>query len=231
MALRDWVRLPSAWIEEGGLERLRWTGSAWDSGADCAAALMVLMPIAHYADETTGVARATYGELSERTGLSRAKISAGLTILEDLGVIVRAPAGRSSFELIRFGLKEGWCKFPARRLYTGGRIGFFEDFSLRKSAELNALKLYYLFAARRGEDKNMANISYEKISEYSGLDRSRIKTAISLLAGLGLVHVEHVPSALSNYGISNGYRLAFINSRVHMGTRGRGWDASDFEER
>jgi predicted transcriptional regulator len=229
MALRDWVRLPSAWIEEGGLERLRWTGSEWNSGADCAAALMVLMPIAHHADETTGVAKATYDELSECTGLSRAKISAGLTVLEDLAVIDRAQARRSNFELTRFGLKEGWCKFPARRLYTGGRIGFFQDFNLRKPAELHALKLYYLFASRRGEDTNMANISYDKISEYSGLDRARIKTAISLLAGLGLVQVEHVPSTLSDYGISNGYRLAFINSRTHMGTRGRGWDASDFE--
>jgi hypothetical protein len=26
MALREWVRLPSAWIEEGGLRELRWSG-------------------------------------------------------------------------------------------------------------------------------------------------------------------------------------------------------------
>jgi hypothetical protein len=49
-----------------------------------------------------------------------------------------------------------------------------------------------------------------------------------VLAAQGLVHVEHVPSMTSDYGISNGYRLAFIDSNVHMGTRGRGMDAADF---
>ena len=228
MALRDWVRLPSAWIQERGLQRLRWTGGEFNSGADCAAALMLLAVIAHIADEDTGIASVTYDHFSVSTGLSRAKVSAGLNILEDLAVIIRSPEGRSSYQLTRFGLKEGWCKLPAKRLYSGGRITAFHDFTLRKAAELNALKLYYLFATRRGEDTNMANISYDLISNYVGLDRGRIKTAVSVLAAQGLVHVEHVPSMKSDYGISNGYRLAFIDSNVHMGTRGRGMDAADF---
>jgi hypothetical protein len=182
MALREWVRLPSAWIEDGGLKRLRWGTSEWNSGADCLASLMILMVISHYADETTGVTKVTYDEMSTRTGLSRSKISVGLRILEDLEVIIRSTTRQSHFELARFGLTEGWCKFPARRLYQAGRIAMFQDFNLRKPAELNALKLYYLFAARRGEDTNLANISYDTIAEYSGLDRNRIKTAISFLA-------------------------------------------------
>jgi len=228
MALRDWVRLPSAWIEEGGLQRLKWTGGEYNSGADCAAALMVLAVIAHVANEQTGVASVTYDHLCGSTGLSRAKVSAGLSILEDLAVIIRSPEGRSSYQLTRFGLNEGWCKLPAKRLYSGGRITAFHDFTLREAAELNALKLYYLFATRRGEDTNMANISYDRIEDYVGLDRRRIKTAISVLAAQGLVHVEHVPSLRGDYGISNAYRLAFIQTRNHLGTRGRGLDAADF---
>jgi hypothetical protein len=229
MALRSWVRMPSAWIEEGGLRHLRWYGGRWNSGADCSAALMSLIVLAHYADEENGVAKLTYDELCLRTTLSRAKVSAGLTILSDLEVIKRLPAGRSTVQLNRFGLTEGWCKLPAKPLYSGDCVAMFQDFNLRKAAELNALKLYLLIATRRGEDTNMANISYDKISAYTGLDRNRIKTAISVLATQGLVHIEHVPSTLSDYGVSNGYRLAFIQSRVHMGTRGRGMDAADFE--
>ena len=228
MALRDWVRLPSAWIEEGGLQRLRWTGGEFDSGANCASALMVLAVIAHEVKEETGVANLTYDRLCIATGLSRAKVSAGLTILETLAVIVRSPEGRSSYQLKHFGMRDGWCKLPAKRLYSVGRIIAFQDFTLRKAAELNALKLYYLFAARRGEDTNMANISYDRIADYAGLDRGRIKTAISVLAAQGLVHVEHVPSMTNDYGIANAYRLAFIRSRDHMGTHGRGMDATDF---
>jgi hypothetical protein len=55
-------------------------------------------------------------------------------------------------------------------------------------------------------------------------DRGRIKSALSLLAAQGLVHVEHTKSFKSGYGIANAYRLAFIEPRVHMGTYGRGMD-------
>src|SRR5687768_15909969 len=109
MALRDWVRLPSAWIEEGGLQRLRWTGGEFDSGANCASALMVLAVIAHEVNEETGVTSLTYDRLCIATGLSRAKVSAGLSILESLAVIGRSPEGRSSYQLTRFGMKDGWC--------------------------------------------------------------------------------------------------------------------------
>jgi hypothetical protein len=85
MRLQDWVRLPSRWIEDGGLQDLQWAGSP-ASGSDNAAALMVLAPIAHVADEK-GVATCTYDRLTLATGLSRAKVANGLTVLADLGVI------------------------------------------------------------------------------------------------------------------------------------------------
>ena len=68
MAMRDWVRLPSAWIEQGGLRRLRWSGEE-PTGSDNIAALMVLSPIAHNADDE-GMAKCTYDQLCLATGLS-----------------------------------------------------------------------------------------------------------------------------------------------------------------
>ena len=44
---------------------------------------MTLVAVAHCADQETGRARLTYDELTERTTLSRAKVSHGLTVLED----------------------------------------------------------------------------------------------------------------------------------------------------
>jgi hypothetical protein len=88
----------------------------------------------------------------------------------------------------------------------------------------NALKLYFLFAARRGNDNNLANISYDRITDYTGIERGRIKSAISVLAAQDLDHVEHTKSFRSEFGIANAYRLAFIQPRVHMGTFGRGMD-------
>ena len=54
--------------------------------------------------------------------------------------------------------------------------------------------LYFLFATRRNDAMNMALISYDKIVEYTGLNRAQIGHAISLLVASRLVHVHEMPS-------------------------------------
>jgi predicted transcriptional regulator len=222
MTMRDWVKLPSLWIENGGLRSLRWSGDH-AIGSDNIAALMVLAPIAHKADDA-GLASCTYDQLGLATGLSRSKISNGLSVLAQLGVIEREPAGRSTFQLTNYDEPGGWSKLPARRLYDYGQIFAFDTFRLRNKAELHALKLYYLFVRRRSNDTNMAHLSYDKIEEYVRISRADIKKGISLLAAVGLVYVEHVPSRVNDRGISNAYRLTYLEPYVHLGTRGRNAD-------
>jgi hypothetical protein len=228
--LRDWVRLPSWWIEEGGLRELRWNKG---EGADNIAALMTLCVIAHHAEErakseseTELVASITYDRLGLATGISREKIANGLDVLAKHKVIERAPLGRSTFRIERFNPRQGWCKLPAGRLYTGERVEAFDAFNLRSIAELDAMKLYLLFASRRDNASNLAKISYDKIVEFSGVERNRLKKAISVLAALGLVYVEHLRSIVNDYGVANAYRLGRLDAYTHMGTRGR---ADDFD--
>ncbi|MGA2792520.1 MAG: hypothetical protein ABSE69_03150 [Roseiarcus sp.] len=232
MALRDWVRLPSAWIEAGGLRDLRWNRG---EGADHITALMALLVIAHHGqelavddDKAELIATVTYDQLGSATGKSREKIAGGLDVLAAHKVITRAPRGRSTFRLEDYDHKRGWCKLPAKKLYSGESIEAFDAFNLRVIAELDAMKLYFLFAARRDNESNLANISYDTISAYSGVERGRLKKAISVLAAHGLVYVEHKKSSLNDYGVANAYRLAHLDSYAHMGTRGRR-DADDFE--
>jgi len=101
------------------------------------------------------------------------------------------------------------------------RILAFDDFRLRRVAELDALKLFFLFVAHRDRQTNFANIGYDKIEEYTDVKRARIKTAISLLASLSLIYVEHVPSKMNPEGIANAYRIVGVEPYTHMGTRGR----------
>jgi hypothetical protein len=115
-------------------------------------------------------------------------------------------------------------------MYSSGTIAAFMDFRLRRVAELDALKLFFLIVARRNRTTNITNIGYEKIEEYTDIRRVRIKTAISFLASLSLVHVEHIPSRESPHGISNAYRIVGLEPYTHMGTRGRALDSLDFEE-
>lgn len=216
----EWVRLPSGWILAKGLRRLHWADSG--RGSDNVAALMALSVIAHGCNQQTGSGRLTYDVMQNATGLSRSKLSNGLAVLEKLAVIERAPQGRSTYRLADFNPEKGWAKFPARRLYSDGRIIAFDDFKLRQPTELNALKLYFLFAAQRNRDTNAAKISYDTIEGYSGIGRSKIRSAISLLAAGGLVHVEHFRSDTNDHGVANGYRLIGLDPYLHMGTALRG---------
>jgi hypothetical protein len=215
MSLQSWVKLPTGWItDDKGLRGLRWTA---DQGANNLAALMMLVVIAHHADPELGLARLTYNQLGDFAGLSRAKVSGGLTVLEERRLVERRATGRSSFQLISYDPSKRWGKLPARRLYTNGRIGFFASMTLRKSAELHALKLYLLFVAMRDNSINLAKISYDRIEDYTDINRYHIKPALSVLAANGVVHVENVPAS-GDYGVANAYRIAFIDDRRHFGT-------------
>jgi hypothetical protein len=113
-------------------------------------------------------------------------------------------------------------------MYASERISAFDDFKLRRRVELDALKLFFLFIAMRDRKTNMAIIGYGKILEYSGIERQRIKPAISFLASLSLVYVEQIPSQTNEHGISNAYRVVGIDTTNHMGTKGRARDAIDY---
>jgi DNA-binding transcriptional ArsR family regulator len=215
--MREWVNLPTGWIESRGLLQFRWG----EGGADNVAALMLLAVIAHHSEEFTGVAKVTYDQLGAAANLSRAKISAGLGVLEEREIIERRAGGRSGYALRNYDLKKGWGKLPAVKLYHQGRVLAFDEFRLRNRVELDALKLYFLFVARRDRTTNMAHISYDGIEERTGVARQQIKRALSLLAANGLVHVEHRRSEGLDPRISNAYRLPQIEPYRHMGTYGR----------
>lgn len=226
VAISPWVRLPSAWINAGGLSGFSWRSGG--EGADNIAALMALTVIAHTANQDSGVARLTYDEICGMTGLSRAKLSNGLDVLRKLCVVEQAgPKARSTYRLVNFDPRQGWAKLPAKSMYAAGSIAAFADFQLRRAAELDALKLFFLFVARRGQDTNLANISYERIEEYTAIKRAKIKTAISLRASLSLVYVEQMPRESNSHGIANAYRIVGVDSYNHRGTRGRGLDQLD----
>jgi hypothetical protein len=220
-----WVKLPSRWIEERGLRDFRWTRG---EGANNLAGLMSLAVIAHHADADTGVARLTYDDVSAIASLSRAKLSAGLSLLAERNLVEPGPGGRSHYRLVGYQPASGWAKFPAAALYSNGVVAMFASFHLRLRSELDALKLYFLLASRRDRNTGLTRISYDKIEEYAGIPRPGIVNARSVLAAHGLVRIEFMPSTVSEKGVASAYRLAYLDSYRHMGTIGRrfeDWDA------
>jgi hypothetical protein len=157
--------------------------------------------------------------------LSRAKVAAGLGVIEQMGLISRDER-RSGYLLSDYDPVANWAKVPARLLYSAdGRIAAFDDFKLRSPAELHALKLYFLFASRRDRATNFANISFNKITDYSGVEQHAIKRAISILLHNGLLYVERQRSYVREGGVANAYRLVGLETRNHSGTQ-----SADFEE-
>ncbi len=220
MAMRRWVQLPTQWIlKDKGLTWFRW-GGLDGAGADNVAALILLLVIAHHAEEETGRAEITYDEIEKVAGLSRAKISKALGILEQRGLVTRKVGGRSFFQLAGYGMPP-WAKLPAKHLYAAGKITAFRDLSLRQRSQLDALKVYLLVAAFRSNETNVANISYDVIEDYTGIDRNRVKAATSVLASWSMVYIDHKPSTNNPYGVANAYRLPGLDSFNHAGTTGR----------
>jgi hypothetical protein len=185
--------------------------------------------ISHHIDGRTGIARLTYDELCTMTLLSRAKVSAGLDVVKTHGLIDHKPDGRSSFQLAGYNPVSGWAKFPARGLYRLGRVDAFANFTLRSAAELDAMKLYFLFASRRDRATNLIRLGYEKIEKYSGIAGNNIKRALHILGCNGLIYVEHFRTRPDDPGVANAYRLVHLETRRHMGTSGRTIDPADFE--
>lgn len=218
-----WVKLPVAWIRDYGLADFRW---AKGGGGRETAALMVLVAIAHHAPE--GVAKVSYDMLTEKLGISRALVSAGLNILLTRGIIERGTR-QSTYVLANYTANANWAKLPAKALYGGGALQCFKTFKLRSKVELDALKLYFLFAALRNNDLNAAQVSYDKIEAWTGVRREGIAAAISLLVVNSLVRVENAisPSASTSKGEAvtfNRYRLVHLDSYNHPGTAGRAAD-------
>lgn len=218
--LPQFVKLPNGWIETGGLKRFTWDQNK-GGGANHTAALMVLLAIAHRTNDE-GIAKITYDEFEKVLPIRREKISEGIKVVVDFGIIEHEPRGQSTFKLIGYG-EEGasWAKLPAKGLYSNGVIWGLKDFSVRKSVGLHALKIYLLLVSRRDRARNETRLSYPKIEEFSGVLEGHIKPATSLLIENRLMSVDSITDWeewSEKKALPNCYRIAHIDNYKHGGT-------------
>lgn len=227
MARRNsWKPCPTTQINAGLLKRFHWSEGGRFSHL---AALMCWTIIVHEAD-ADGAAQVTYDKIQEATGLGRTAISKGLKVLIDFGVITRG-VKRGQFHLSHCPRQvddEGeqlvesynnpWGKLPLKRLYSGDRVRMFYAMTRRQKAELDALKLFFLIAAKRDRKTNTAHMTYKQIADWAGIPKGRIGPAITILAANQVVLVSEQASTQNDYGISNGYRLVGVDSYLHRGT-------------
>ena len=229
--MKEWSRMPSYWLrdeESLPLAAMKWVGG---NKSDQIAALMIYIALTHNASDKPsagnpeiGISKLTYSEIGEITGLSRAKIAGGLKVLFELEVVSSIGIGRNNvYKIVNYEAHGGWAKLPAKGLYSKdfSKIEVFHKFHLRTKNELNALKLYLIIVALRNDATNYAQVGYDKLSRYTGIHRSEIKSALSLLINMGLIQVDSATSEINQFATVNMYRLCYLEPYKHKGTTAR----------
>lgn len=172
-----------------GLSYLRW--SEHKGGATAAIILLFALTIlSNLAQKGKGLREdnkiaVTYDELAIMTELSRALISRGLKLLQDLGAITSTREGnRCSYELLGIEKNGDWCAVPQGHLLADTDHLFRLKgmlVNLKRASSLHAMKLYMLLLAFRETHSNAARISYQVICQYTGMRRGEISIAVQLL--------------------------------------------------
>lgn len=223
--LLPWSRLPPEWVLDGRLTQLTWK----EHGAASTAALLLLLPLAHFMALTPtptnpyGSVRLSFTQLADITGVSRPLIRPALDLLSRrLGVIhiEEATLGAGHRYAFTADTQRRFSKVPARPLYNmnADRLLIADYFKLRSKTELHALKLYYLFVVMRDESTNYAAVRYDLIEKYTGVRQSEVKRANSHLINAGLINIDQIQSAENAYR-HNAYRIVGIKPRIHAGTQ------------
>ena len=191
-----WAKFPTRWILQRKLNLISWR--AYKSDGTAALLVLIALAVKRNRDQVERVpegdasmVKATYDEIQDLIGISRAKVAHGLDLLARLRIIERVEDKRSYYRIIGLNEPGRWAKLPQELMMDQpGRISAFDPFTLRSKSEFDALKLYLLMVAFRNTRTGFAHIGYEKISEYTGVGTRYLRKAKSHLISLGLIHVD-----------------------------------------
>ncbi len=219
MATYRWTKFPTNWIRfSGGLCLL----DSKPPGID-AAALKLLIAISGKTSLPEsrsifgpGRAQLTYDEFERETTLSRAMIARGIAILNSVGRIAVTENGKGNiYSICDYEEQKGWGKLPFEYLLRGngnddGRLATIPN---RGRGGRDALKIYFALIAFRDNASGYSRLSYNKISEYTGVPRRYIRGALSILYEAGMVHRERFADLPDTYTSANQYWVAGVSQR------------------
>lgn len=217
-----WSRLPTAWIMNGGLQAFHGRKGLLGSSV---AALKILTAILLAAENNSagkaganqGSASLSYDDLMDRTGLSRASISAGIARLVDADIVIVHHQGRGQrnrYVMRDYGPGDHYARIANLSLYRHAnttKVTVLCELSTRREADLNALKLYLFLCAIKDRRLSYAMASYERINEVTGIPESKIRPAISVLVEHRLIDVDREKSTPDKRNHPNHYVILGLN--------------------
>lgn len=211
-----WSRLPTAWINQGGLKAFR---SRERLLGATMAGLKILIAVLLTAENNSaaeigpgqGSASLSYDDLMDSTGLSRGSIAQGVALLRDAGIVTVRQEGRGKrnrYFMRDYGAGDHYTKISNLALYrhpSTTRVTVLCELSTRSEADANALKLYLLLCAVKDRKSAFAMVSYERINEVTGIPEAKIRPAISVLIEHRLIDVDREKSTSEKRNHPNRY--------------------------
>ena len=177
-----------------------------EKGSDFIAALLIYISLIKECNEE-GKISLTYKFFEDNINLSRAKIASGIKLLENkLEIIDINRDYRNSIYTIKNYEPFHWGKVPVQNFYNTCL-----SFKLRSMDELHALMLYIIIITYRNNVTNFTEISYTKIADIAKMNRNHIRSAISKLVAINLIHVDRKQESHS----CSMYRLIGINDYIN----------------
>lgn len=144
-------------------------------------------------DPEAGCAKKSLSELQELTGISRPMIIDGIKILRDFKIVKKKREFINLYRIRDYHSAPSWVKLPTAYLFKGGRtkrIQMIASLPSRGAVVRDALLLYLYLASIIDKNTKKARVSYERIGEVIGLDRSETSSAISFLSGALLINMR-----------------------------------------
>lgn len=193
--MSTWSKVPSRWVQITGLRAF----SASAPGEN-AAALKLYMSIAMFANfkptpqlSVAGFARLSFSELEELCDISRQYVKRGIDVLVERGLVSVEKIGNAHGYLLENYDVDGWAKIPQSHLLqkaTYSSQSRFASISIRGRLHLEALKLYLALLTFRPNQSATTMLSYDKIVEYTGMPRTRIRRSIDVLVNHEWISLE-----------------------------------------
>lgn len=216
--VREWVKLPSAWILNGGLRQFGGTEARAPEEAE---ALRLLVCISLMVGQegvgpstSSGSASISYTQFCRMTGASRLLVANGLRrLVAERLVTVDESCKVHSYVLAGYD-GDRWAKVPRGYLCVGDGSTRLAELSLRYPATLDAMKIYLLLLSLRSRETGMTQVGHSAIEKYTGITAKDISPAISVLVVHRLVGVaRNDPRTGHAQNIANHYIIAGLQAR------------------
>jgi len=206
------ARLPSSWIIRD--HKLREV-QRQDVGVSVAALriLIVLSCFARNDKNVTplqGSCEISYDKLERFTGVSRPLLNPALNLLEAMQFLTREKVGRRNrYWIGSYAPVDKWCKLPKSFLLSAPSqpCANLRSMPNRSRSTVDALKIYLVLCAFRDSTTNTTQLSYDKITDYTGVLRRNIRMALSLLISCELITVASERDYSSRKNEPNRYKI------------------------